>query len=208
MKNKNGKYYAKVMVLVVSLVVLAFSATYAYFTMSFTGEAVKTTVTAGSFNITSSLERANAIVNRQMLLIDEADKDERAESLTFTVTSSNDTDVDGEFYLYVQDIKLTKNLSSEYFKWEILKGDEIVSNGTFKDAKDFRTNEEETGESERVVLNIDQFKLNENGVNIPKATTTTYTFRLYLVNDANRNQIELTEGSFEGKLFMEAVPVA
>ncbi len=204
MKNKSGKYFAKVMVLVVSLMVLAFSGTYAYFTMNIEGNTKTTTATSGVFKIESSLETANAINNSKMVLINESEKDERADAVTFTVTSSSDTDVDGEFYLYIQDVVLSKNFYSKYLKWEILKGNEVVSSGSFENAE--RTDEPQEGEDEKALTTIDQFKLNEEGINIPKNTTTTYKFRMYLLNDENVNQIELTEGRFEGKLFMEAIP--
>lgn len=202
----NKKYLVKVFVLVVSLMVLAFSATFAYFTMTINGNTTTTTATSGTYKISTSLENANAINNTKMLLINEEEKEERAEELDFTVTSSSDTNVDGEFYLYIQDIVLSKNFYSEYLKWEILKEDEIVSHGDFSNA--VRTDTPVEGEDEKALTQIESFKLNEKGINIPKNVTTNYTFRMYLLNDKENNQISLTEGHFEGKLFMEAVPIS
>ncbi len=209
-KNENKRQLTKVLILVVALVVIAFSGTYAYFTSNFVGNPNTTTAKSGVFKVESSLETVSAIRNRRMVLIHVTDtqdqREELADKLVFTVTSTDESTVDGEFNLYLQDITLSKNLYSKYLKWELLKGTEIISSGDFESA--VREDTPTDGEEANVVTNVKAFQLNTSALELPKNTTQTYTFRMYLLDDPNKNQIELTEGSFSGRLYLEAVPVS
>lgn len=209
-KKGNKRQVIKVCILIGALMVLAFSGTYAYFTTTFIGSPSATTAKSGVFKVESSLEKTSVIRNKRMVLIyvnDTQDqRDELADKLTFTVTSTSESTVDGTFNLYLKDIKLSKNLYSEYLKWELLKGTEIVSSGDFSDVT--RIGMEEANEEKNVVTNVEEFQLNTTRLSLPKNTTQTYTFRMYLLDDPNKNQIELTEGSFNGRLYLEAVPVS
>lgn len=205
-KNKRNKQLFKVMILVVSLMVLAFSGTYAYFTINFTGEPTTTTAKSGVFKVESSLENASRINNQHLFLISEDEKSTLADKITFTITSTNESTVDGTFNIYLKDINLSKNLYSKYLKWELLKGNEIVDSGNFSNA--VRMDPEEANEEKNKVTSVGDIKLNQKALALPKNTTFTYTFRMYLLNDETKNQIELTEGSFAGRLYIEAVPVS
>ena len=209
-KKQNKRQLKKVLILVMALVVLAFSGTYAYFTTNFVGGPTTTTVKSGVFKVESSLDTASVIRNRRMVLIHVNDtqdqRDEKADKLVFTVTSKPESTVDGEFYLYLKDIKLTKNLYTNYLKWELLKGNEIISHGDFQNA--VRTDAPVDGEAKKAVTDVEEITLTTNSLPILKNTTETYTFRMYLVDDPNKNQIDLTEGSFSGRLYLEAVPVS
>lgn len=206
MVEKNKKHITKVFIFVISLIVLAFSGTYAYFTIEFQGSPNTTTVKSGVFKVESSLEKASAIRNKRIVLIDEDQKQEKAEKLTFTVTSTEESTVNGEFDIFLKDITLSKNLYSNYLKWELLKNNEIISKGDFANA--IRTDESTLGEEDNVVTTVEDMKLNKESLPLVKNTTTTYTFIMYLLNDKNKNQIALTEGSFSGRLYIEAVPVS
>lgn len=206
-KNTNKRQYIKVMILVVALVVLAFSGTYAYFVNSNAKEPTVTSAKSGVFKVTSSLENASAIKNPRLVLIEENQRDTKADKLTFTVTSTSESTVDGTFNLYMQDIELTKNLYTKYLKWELLdEAGTILADGGFENAK--RVGTAVDGEVDNVLTNVEQMQLNTTGIDIPKNTTKTYTFRMYLLNDPNKNQIDLTEGSFSGRLYLKAVPVS
>lgn len=209
-KNYNKRQVTKVFILVIALMVIAFSGTYAYFTNNFIGKPSTTTVTSGVFKVTSSLENASAIRNRRMVLIHVNDtqdqREELADRLTFTVTSTEESTVDGEFNLYLKDIKLTKNLYTKYLKWELLSDGTIIDSGSFENVE--RTDTAVEGEEEKAITDVKEFQLNTNALSLPKNTTQTYTFRMYLLDDPNVNQIELTEGSFNGRLYLEAVPVS
>lgn len=209
-KKSNKRQVTKVLILVVALMVIAFSGTYAYFTNNFIGKPTTTTVTSGVFDVESSLENASAIRNRRMILIHVNDtqdqREELADKLTFTVTSTENSTVDGKFNLFLKDIKLTKNLYTKYLKWELLKENEIINSGDFANAE--RMGTETEGEEEKAVTDVKEFQLNTEAISLPKNTTQTYTFRMYLLDDPTRNQIELTDGSFNGRLYLEAVPVS
>lgn len=209
-KKSNKRQVTKVLILVVALMVIAFSGTYAYFTNNFIGKPSKTNVTSGVFDVESSLENASAIRNRRMVLIHVTDtqdqREELADKLTFTVTSTENSTVDGEFNLFLKDIKLTKNLYTKYLKWELLKGTEIINSGDFANVERVDTASE--GEEEKAITDVKEFQLNTEAISLPKNTTQTYTFRMYLLDDPTRNQIELTDGSFNGRLYLEAVPVS
>lgn len=209
-KKENKRQWTKVFILVIALMVIAFSGTYAYFTTTIIGKPTTTKVKSGVFKVESSLETASVIKNRKMVLIfvnDTQDqRDELANKLTFTVTSTKDSTVDGTFNLYLKDIKLSKNLYSKYLKWELLKEDEIISSGDFENA--VRIDTEEEIEERNKITDVEEFQLNANELSLLKNTTQTYTFRIYLLDDSNKNQIDLTEGSFNGRLYLEAIPIS
>ncbi len=209
-KKENKRQLKKVLILVVALMVLAFSGTYAYFTTNFVGSPSTTTMKSGVFKVESSLDTASVIRNKRMVLIHVNDtQDQRAEKadrLVFTVTSKSESTVDGEFQLFLKDIKLTKNLYSKYLKWELLKGNEIISSGDFENV--VRTDTPVENEAKNAITDVEEFQITTDSLPIPKNTTQTYTFRMYLLDDPNKNQIDLTEGSFSGRLYLEAVPIS
>ncbi len=205
--NQNKRHIKKVIVLTISLIVLAFSATYAYFTSSF-NEPTTTTATAGIFNVESTLEVVNSIKNKRMILIDQEEVEEKADYLEFTVTNKEDSTVDGKFDLFLRDMKITRNLKVSDFKWELLKEGTKISEGTFENAKENGEKEKITDGVDRTQVDLEGIKITTSPIELPKNTTVTLKFRLYILNDKERNQIDLTEGSFEGRLYLEAVPVS
>lgn len=206
MKEKNGNNFSKVIILVVALIVLGISTTYAYFTARITGEPTTTSIKAGNLKIESNLESVSAINNTKIRLIDESEKTTSAEKVTFYVKSTSDSTVDAKYYIYLKDIKLTKNLYSNYFKWELLKNGVVINSGNFGSA--IRTNAITDGEANNVSTTAEDIALNSEAITLAKNTSDTIVFRIWLENDSNINQIELTNGSFSGKLYLEAVPVS
>lgn len=206
MKEKNTSNYTKVIVLVVALIVLGISTTYAYFTSVITGTPSTTTLKAGNLKIETNLDSVSAINNTKIKLIDASAKTTAAEKVTFYVKSTADTTVDAKYYIYLKDISLSKNLYSNYFKWELLQNNEIVGSGTFGNAT--RTDTATTGEASNVVTTAADIALNTNALTLAKNTSDTVVFRIWLENDNAVNQIDLTEGSFAGRLYLEAVPVS
>lgn len=204
-QKENKKQWIKVAILVVALMVLAFSGTYAFFTSTFIGEPTTTTAKSGVFKIESSLEKTSVLNNKKMILIDEEEKEQKAEKLIFTVTSKMDSTVNGQISLFLKDVTLSKNLYTNYLKWELLKGNKLISSGDFENV--IRLGEEMEGEEENATTTVEDIKLAEN-LPIEKNTTDTYTFRMYLLNDKNQNQIELTNGHFSGRLYLEAIPIS
>ncbi len=68
-KINSSKNIGRVFVLVVSLIVIGISGSYAYFTTSISGTPTQTTISSGKFEVTSSLEGANAIKDLSLSLI-------------------------------------------------------------------------------------------------------------------------------------------
>lgn len=207
------KNFARVMILVMALIVLGISGTYAYYTSTITGNAVKTTASSGKIEITSSLETANAIQNTKIALINEDEISTKAEKLNFDINNTSNSTLDGKYFVYLKNSKLSKNLYSEYFKWSLINKDcdETTNNctlasGSFANAR--RTDTPLADEAENVVTTIDNIQLNSTAIEIDKNSTQNLEFRLWIQNDPDNNQIALTEGYFEGKLYIEAFPVS
>ncbi len=225
-KSKKKIETVKILILVIALMVLVFSASYAYYTNTKEENPTTTTATSGKFNISSSLDTTgNAIVNTKMVLLNETDLNTKADKLTFTVTSDSETNVDGLMDIYLKEIKISKNLKSSDFHWELLqKVDETGEDTTTIDGEHYKkiasdtfdkltdktgtTATVPTEDDAKAVVEAENLKLNSNSISLPQKKEQTFIFRLYLLNNPNANQIELTEGSFQGKLYLEAVPVS
>lgn len=207
MNKKNGKgNFLKVLILVVALIVLAVSGTYAYYTTAITGTPTKTEIKSGVFKVDTSLESVSAILNTKMKLIDSANKGTQAEKLTFTVKSPSDATVDGNYYIYLKDIHLSKNLYTKYLKWELEKDGTVVASGDFSSAT--RSDSVTSGEADNVVTTVNNIQLNTNPIRLAKKESHTLVYRMWLENDPNVNQISITNGSFSGRLYLEAFPVS
>ncbi len=207
MEQKQKKSnYAKVIVLVISLVVLGVSASYAFFYTTIKGDTSTTTIQAGKLTIETNLDSKNAISNEHLNFIKETEKESKADKISFTVSNKSDSNVSGKYNVFLKEINLTKNLYSSYFKWELLRGRTVIGSGNFSDAT--RSDAEISGEDERVSTTANDIKLTTDEIILNPNMTDTLTFRMYLVNDDAVNQISLTEGSFTGKLFIQAVPIS
>lgn len=202
----NKRNFSKVMVLVVALIVLAVSVSYAFFTARITGTPIKTVVKAGNLKIDTNLESVSAINNLKIKLIDASAKETSAEKVSFYVKNATDSTVDAKYYIYLRDITLTKNLYSNYFKWELVKNGTVINSGTFANAT--RTDTATSGEASNVSTTAADITLTKDAITIAKNTNDNLIFRIWLENDAVANQIELTNGSFSGRLYLEAVPVS
>jgi hypothetical protein len=227
--NKEKSGILRIFILVISLIVIAFSSTYAYYTAVITGEDTvqKTSLSAANLDLTSDLDTVSSISNSNIRLINASDIETQAEKVTFTVTNSSNSTVSAKYNIYLTNITLSKNLYSEYFKWELLKmnGDEEVSiaKGDFSSATekteetttettdtDDTANTTDTTETTEVAYNaktkVEDIKLTTTELEIEPDTTDTLIFRIWLENDPDVNQINLSEGSFAGRLSLEAVP--
>lgn len=214
-KKNTKSYLTKMIILIISFIVIGISGTYAYFTMTTVGNPTETRATAGVFKVISSLENANAINNTRLRLIDNVDKETKAEKVTFTVTSLPESTVDARYYIRLKNIEISKNLYSSYMKWEIAKTTgEVLAKGDFSQLS--RDGEPLANEENNVLTNAKDLDLTtstqtttgEDGLVLVKKTQETLLFRIWLENDPNINQIDLMEGNFSGKLFLEAVPIS
>src|SRR5574344_18938 len=182
MKKRNLILYLSIVVI---LICIAFSASYAYFTATITGnDTAKTTqVTSGTLDI--DFTTSAYISNSNLFLIDDADKATKADATTFTVANSNGN-VSGKYNLVLTELAISDNLKSQYFKWELLKNDTAINNGDFTSA----------------VTGTD-FNLTSTSQTIAVNSTDSYILRIWL-SESNTNQISLTSGSFSAKVKMVA----
>ncbi len=203
----------KISVLVLAIVTLGVSLTYAYYTAKFSGSTEIPNTTAAKFNITSTLQTAPAISNLKMSLIDADKIEEEADKIEFSVTNSEESTVSGKYFIHLINISLTKNLYSQYFKWQLVRktdlGESEISNGTFENVT--RTDQASEDEASNALTTVEDITLNKVALEIPAGTTDELLFRIWLENDPEENQaneegIDLTEGSFSGKLRIEATP--
>ena len=215
-EKQNKSQYVKVTILVVALIVLAFSSTYAYFASTINEPSI-TSATSATFEVESTLDTSSAIHNKRMVLIEKDEIPTKADSLEFTVTSKETSNVDGQLTITLTDIQISKNLKSKYFNWELLKKEQNsetlteVAKGTFESVTEksgTTVTSPEGTDPEKTLVALEDIKLGENPIPFKQKETTTFVFRLYLLNNPNENQISLTEGSFSGRLYLEAVPVS
>lgn len=204
MKKNNKSNISKVIVLVVALIILGVSVTYAYFTAQISGKPTQTTIKAGTLKIETNLESVGSINNTQMKLIDAANKETEAESVSFYVKNSSESTVTAKYYIYLKDIAISKNLYSTYFKWELLQNGNVVGSGTFADT--VRKDTPNTGEAANIITTAEDMTLNKDAISLITNKSDSLEFRVWLENDANVNQIDLANANFEGKLYLEAVP--
>lgn len=207
-KNEMRNHIIKIGILVVAIITLGISVTYAYFSAVKKGT-VEFQQKAAEFDVTSSLTNSGAISNTKMSLIDAADVKKSADKVEFTVTNSRTSTVNGRYFIYLTNIEITKNLYHEDFKWELVRVNEIgesnISSGNFSTA--IRSSNVNTGEADKVMTTAKDILLNNVALEITPGSTDSLIFRLWLENDPVENQIELTEGSFKGKLKIDATPV-
>jgi hypothetical protein len=195
----------KIVVLILALLVIVISVSFSYYTARISGEASKTAVTAATLDLTTDLETVNVINNTNIRLIEASDKEKKAETVTFNVTNPSTSTVSAKYFIYLKEINLSKNLYSSYFKWELLKNGSVIASGTFANAN--RTSTASDGEANNVLTTADDIELNTDAITIDPDNKDEIVFRIWLENDTTVNQINLTEGSFSGKLYLEAVPV-
>lgn len=207
-KNEMKNHIIKIGVLVVSIVTIGISMTYAFYTAKISGNSEFDNVTAAEFHITSTLADSTAISNMKMSLIEPTNIAKSADKVEFSVTNSSTSTVSGQYYVYLINVKLTKNLYSKYFKWQLVRktdlGESIIDSGNFEDVT--RTDTPLEGESDIAETTVDKISLNKVALEIPKGTTDNLIFRLWLENDPDVNQVDLTNGAFEAKLKIEASP--
>ncbi len=204
-KNHSIKTYTVIAVLfVVSLVVLAVSVSYSFFNIRVSGEVQKKTPDgAGDFLVTSTLNDSDIINAAELALIDGTNYLTEAESVSFSVTNSVDSDVNAKYTIDIDEMSLSKNLASKYFKWVIIVNGEEKARGDFAD----ETIAPEGTSDTTLVENLTKHLITEeNALSLNIGATDNLVFYMWLENDEAVDQLYLTNGTFKGKLSMSAVP--
>ncbi len=206
-KNEMTKYSIMVLVFVISIVLIGMSLSYAYFTASFKGNTDTGQNQTAIFNVTTNLQNASAISNVELAIIDPLDYKTKGEKISFTVSNENTSNVNGKYTIKLVEMSLSKNLFSKYFKWELCvnegSANEKKYNGTFEDTSQALEGTEEKTEISNLTK---QLITDENAILLNIGATDNITFYIWLENDDAVNQLYLTEGTFSGKLSIDAVP--
>ena len=208
-KKEIKNHIIKIGIFVLALVTIGISLTYAYYVANLSGETSIDETNAAIFEVTSSLADTTSITNTKMSLINAEDVKESADKVEFSVTNSINSTVNGQYYIYSIDVHLTKNLYNKYFKWELVRvtqsGENVIDSGNFGTA--MRSDPPTPNEADNVLTTTTNIPLNKIALEIPKGKTDNLIFRLWLENDSTVNQVDLTNGTFQGKLKIEASPV-
>lgn len=202
MKNKiMNKYTIMCIVFVVALITLAFSISFAYIKLETAGETTETKIKTGTFEIETSLETVNSLNATNMMLINEDEIEEKANSLTFTAKADSSNTSTGEFAIYVKDVTISKGLIDKNFKWQLLQDGKIVGNGSFENidsdgvASSSKTNTDDINYYDTYYLIKD---IPFNGTE-----ESSLELRIYLLNDSAVNQSNLMNGTFECRVGIE-----
>ena len=200
----NKKLLLSALILVSSIVIIGLSLTYAYFETTYTGSENVTGNKAAVLNVTTTLDSNTAINAQELSLINSGEVESKAKKFTFSVTNNSTSTVKAKYTVNLSNYSITKNLQSKYFKWKL-----VVNNGgtskTFQGT--FENGTEPNGNDKTVQNNLSKELIKDaEGVELAVGATNNLTFYVWLENDAGVNQLYLTNGSFSGKLSVEAIP--
>lgn len=198
-------------ILVVSIIIIAFSLTWAYFTVGDSGKAAINDNKTAILNVDSNLKNASAINETEMALITPENVESEAKKVTFDVTNQDTSNVNAKYIVKLVDYSITKNLSSEYFKWKLVVNpgeDEQVFSGNFLQS-DIPEGTTLTGveENDKVSGLEKELVSEEEALTLNVGESDNLVFYVWLENTQSNNQLYLTNGEFRGKLSLEAYPV-
>ncbi len=211
MEKKEGsslkKYTIIVIVFVVSIMVIGVSVSYSFFNISVEGSKDVPTSTAAPFEVTTTLNDANAINAAQLALIDGSTYEDNAEKVSFSVTNSASSGAKAKYTIDLVEMSISKNLASKYFKWALVVNPEgekrQVFTGDFADS----TIGSEGNSDTALVEGLSKTLIGEeDALTLDVGATDNLVFYIWLENDDAIDQLYLTNGDFSGKLSMNAVP--
>ena len=208
-KKRDARSLVLGIIVIMLVITMGIGISYAFYVIGMTGRSDVSQSTAAVLNLTTTLEQVDRI-NTDKLQLTEITNNNYAEvvtdKVTFTVTNESTSNVNGKYNLYLKEMALTKNLSSQYFKWAavVSSTNSKIVTGNFLDT----TNLGVEGNTDRtIVSNLTKTLIDDaNALTLAPGQTDTITFYIWLEN-ANVDQLYLTNGSFSGKLAIDAVPV-
>ena len=181
------KDFKKHLVLYISVVVILISITftisYAYFAAKINGKGEETKVTAGILDL--DFATSSYINLADMLLIDSDEVSAKAPHTDFVVKHKSTSTVSTKYNLYLTELNISDNFKSNYLKWQLIKDGNVLYTGDFKNAVN----------NEDLLLTTTPQELS-----ITKTAGDSYALRIWLENDPNVNQISLTNGSLTAKV--------
>ena len=209
MKKNHGlkNYTFIVIVFAISIIVIGISASYSFFTVNFDGSKTVPENQAPQFKVTSTLETASAIDAAQLALINGANYKTEAEKVNFSVTNSTESQVKAKYTISLEEMSISKNLVSKYFKWALVVNDGAEGNRVFTgDFTDSSISSEGNNDT-TLVTGLSKVLIDDdNTLLLDIGKTDNLTFYIWLENDDSVDQLYLTNGNFSGKLSMNAIP--
>lgn len=187
-ENKKGNstkaYVLGALIITVSLVIIGVSMSYAYFINRVEEvNADNKEVIIRSGDLVMNFESTRTITASGVGLVNDGDVATKAEHTDFSVSLPADAKVNSAKYrIYLTELNIADNLKSADLKWSLYKGGVSIADGNF----------ENIGTNTNLSLKED--------VIIDKGNTDSYVLYIWLSNDPNRNQIDLLNGSFSGKV--------
>lgn len=192
MKYKNNQIIISIM-LVLSIIVVGISTSYAYFKASIIGNSTQTHIKSDTFDIKSTLDKTSSLSFSNMKLIDESEIGTLAQVLTFDIKSLANNSNKGYFDIYIKDMTISNNLISEYFKYQILLDNKLITTGNFKAIT--------AGVGTQT--SVSKYVL-KNNIAFNDGNNHTVKVRFYLLNDNNVNQINLMNSTVNFKVGINA----
>lgn len=183
--NSNKSYVVVMVVSVLCLVIIIFSTTYAYFTPRITGDENPMTFSAGKVKLSIS---ENKITASNLAPILDSTKESKAQKNEFTISRTSDSNLGACYSLYLVVDEIGEKLKNQYFKYELLYGDEVLE-GDFSNL----TFNEEDGTATIPFL-TNQIISDEN-------LSNSYTLRLWLSYDPDNDQSDLLMGDLASRTF-------
>ena len=169
---------------VLCLVIVVFASTYAYFTPFIEGEGELINVISGKIKLNITENKINA---SNLAPILDSTKDTKAQKNEFTISRTDDSNLDACYSLYLVVDTIGSSLRNNYFKYELDYGVNTVT-GDFSNL-----NYEEDGTA-KIGLLVNQEITDANPSN-------TYTRRLWLSYDPDNDQTSLLTGTAETRVF-------
>ncbi|MBR1679912.1 MAG: hypothetical protein IJ704_04655 [Bacilli bacterium] len=208
-KKKNMRNITLSIIVILLVITMGIGISYAFYMIGMTGKSDVAESKAAVLNLTTTLEQVDRINTNNLQLTEITENnyaDVVTDKVTFTVTNESTSNINGKYNLYLKEMEMTKNLSSQYFKWAaVVSGtNSKIVTGNFLDT----TNLGVEGNTDRtIVSNLTKTLIDDaNALTLAPGQTDTITFYIWLEN-ASVDQVYLTSGTFAGKLAIDAVAV-
>lgn len=192
--NDSKKKYVLFGTIIFLWLLLIGALSYAYFSVVFDNNE-KTTADVVTGLLSVDFETGEYINNSSMWPIDETDVISNGDRSAFSVKRSTTNTVDNVYYnISLEDIVITNNYKSADIKWKLYNtstptsSSVPISSGTF----------ENLGSNTSV-------QLNQQRISLPNNVTHNYSLYIWINNSTTDNQLDLLNGSIEGKIKITAV---
>ena len=186
MKKNKRNNTIKIVLFILTLIILGFGMTYAYFTATVRGNEEASLAEFSAGGIVIDFDTSAYINSENIELISDEDKETSSEQNKFTVSLKTSTSKSVTYLLSLNNITITDNLKSADFKWELLRNGSIINSGDFSEIGTATT-----------------MKLTSTAVTMTYNQQDSYIFRIWLSN-TDQDQSNLYNGEFSAKISLVA----